>query len=153
MVKILLVEDEPHKREEITVYLRDFLGPSLELEQTDSVRSAVISVSQNDFDLIVLDMALPTFSSDDESSDGGQDQALGGIEVLRALKQSQRNSRVIIVTQHPEISVGGRTRVKLKDARVALSKRYGLTIAGVVLYSYRSPNNRSRLLVALEKKS
>lgn len=93
MKKILLIEDESHKRDELAEYIEEFVGPDLSLDIVDSVRDAVLSVSRKDFDLIILDMALPTFTTNGGKFDGGLDQSLGGVEVLRTLKSKKGNQR------------------------------------------------------------
>src|SRR6218665_1104065 len=105
MLKILLIEDEAHKREELSTCLTEFFGDSAAIDHVDSVRAAFWAVSAEDYDLIVLDMALPTFSTDGTATERGHDQALGGVEVLRALKSRGVSRKVIIITQYPEITV------------------------------------------------
>lgn len=149
-MKILLIEDEPHKRDELTGHLKSYFGDRLELQVSDSVRSAIDRVTLNDYGLIVLDMALPTFSVGEFSSDGGLDQALGGVEILRSLRALNKSQRIIIVTQYPDILLGGR-RVKIGKAQFALEKKYKQDIVGAVLYKYKSPMNRSKMEVLLRQ--
>ncbi|WP_460272478.1 response regulator [Celeribacter sp. ULVN23_4] len=143
-MKILLIEDEPHKRDELSGHLQSFFGERLNLQVSDSVKSAIELVSNDDYDLIVLDMALPTFSVGQNSSDGGLDQALGGVEILRTLRALNKFQRVMIVTQYPDIFLGGR-RVKIGKAQIALKKMYGQEVVGAVLYKYKSPLNRTKI--------
>ena len=143
-MKILLIEDEAHKREEISTHLRAFYGDDLSLTIADSVRAAISDITQNDYGLIVLDMALPTFSLEEKVSDTGLDQALGGVEVLRTLRALNKIQHVIIVTQYPDIFLDGR-RVKIAKAQYSLEKKYGQTIVGSVLYKYKSPNTRNKV--------
>lgn len=144
MKKILLIEDEPHKREELLSYLSDLDLLEFDIQVCGSVRDAVLKVIESQYDLIILDMALPTFSSDGSGQDGGLDQALGGVEILRALQSQNKKSDVLIVTQHPDIMVSGK-KVKLKTASKVLSKQYGQNVVGAVLYRYKSPLNRPKI--------
>jgi len=52
--------------------------------------------------------------------------------------------KIIIITQYPEITVGGK-RLKLSEAAGVLSKRYTQDVIGAILYRYRSPSNKSKL--------
>lgn len=149
MKKILLIEDEIHKKEELAGYLNEFLGPDMKLHSVDSVRNAIVAVTDNDYDLVVLDMALPTFTAGGDCIDGGLDQALGGVEILRTLKALGKNLNVVIVTQYPDISIGGK-RVKLKAAKLALEKKYSQEIKGTVLYKYKSTLNRPKLKMIVD---
>jgi DNA-binding response OmpR family regulator len=65
-MKILLVEDEIHKRDEMNQCVQEVYGFSPEI--VDGVSSAVMKVMEADYDLIILDMALSTFgeSTDDK---------------------------------------------------------------------------------------
>lgn len=144
ILNILLIEDEPHKKDELIGHLFSFFGDRLKLENSDSVRSAIELVSRNDYDLIVLDMALPTFSVEGGGSDGGLDQALGGVEVLRSLRALNKRQRILIVTQYPDIFLSGR-RVKIGKAQFSLEKMYGQEVVGAMLYKYKSPMNRSKI--------
>jgi CheY-like chemotaxis protein len=148
-MRVLLIEDEYHKQNELTGYLREYLALGEELSVVESVRSAIVEIGQNDYNLLVLDMALPTFSSDSANPDGGRDQALGGVEVLRALKHLGKNATIVIVTQYPDILVDGR-REKLSSARKLLSRKYDQNIAGALLYKYKSNTNRTKLREILD---
>lgn len=149
MKHVLLVEDERHKQEELSGYLQDYIQPKLSLDVVQSVREAVLAVGENDYDLIVLDMALPTFTTGKETSDGGRDQALGGVEVLRTLNSIKKCALVVIVTQYPDISLEGK-RVKLRFAQNALAKKYNQKIAGALLYKYKSSQNGPKLKSIIE---
>lgn len=150
--KILLVEDEPHKKEELTASLKGFFKGEAALEHVDSVHAAYWAVSEHHFDLIILDMALPTFTAEEDAAERGFDQAQGGVEVLRALKSRNLKSKIIIITQYPDITFGGK-RLKLSEAPKILSQRYGQDVVGSVLYKYRSPSNHTKLAALLKKLS
>jgi CheY-like chemotaxis protein len=139
---ILLVEDEIHKRDEMTNCVLDVYG--FPPEVVDGVSSAVLKVMEVDYDLIILDMALSTFGESTDDRKKGHDQAQGGIEVLRALKLAKRSTKVVIVTQYPDFYIGG-TKVKLKDSKKLISEKYGQTIVGAVLYQYRSKSTLQRI--------
>ena len=91
------MEDEPHKKEELTASLEGFFKGEADLEHVDSVHAAYWAVSEHDYDLIILDMALPTFTAEGDAAERGFDQAQGGVEVLRALKVlSQRYGQDVV---------------------------------------------------------
>ncbi|WEK51824.1 MAG: hypothetical protein P0Y66_07565 [Candidatus Kaistia colombiensis] len=137
-MRVLLVEDEEHKSVDLTNRLKTHLNAQ-NLCVAKSVREAVLAVLTKSFDLVVLDMALPTFSgAAREEGGGGVSQAIGGIEVLRALQSTGKSTRIIVVTQYPEISVSGE-RVKLSQIGKVVSSRYGQQVLGAVLYSFKTP--------------
>ena len=149
MKSVLLVEDERHKREELTFYLENFFRNGIKITHVDSVREAIIEIGATPFDLVVLDMALPTFSTSGENTAGGLDQTFGGIEVIRAMKSKGVRTRIIIITQHPHITVGGKS-LKLNDATSLLSTRYSQDIVGGFIYKYSAPSNQSKHVALLK---
>lgn len=138
-MNILLVEDEEHKTTDLINRLRKAGFGEGQITVTRSVREAVLAVLDTDYDLLVLDMALPTFSKirPDEGG-GGVAQAVGGVEVLRALSSCGKSTKVIVVTQYPEVIVNGE-KLKLQNVGKAISTRYNQRALGAVLYSYNSP--------------
>jgi CheY-like chemotaxis protein len=133
-MKILLIEDESHKKDELLQCIKDACGEVPEV--IDGVRLAVIAVLKNDYDLIILDMALPTFGGNSDNNKG-HDQAEGGVEVLRALKSKGKSVTVIIVTQYSDFYIGA-SKIKLKDAPRVIREKYGQIVIGAILYQYRS---------------
>lgn len=145
-MKILLVEDEIHKRDEIIQCVQQVYDFSPDV--VDGVRSAILQVIEVDYDLIILDMALPTFGDNANDRNKGHDQAQGGIEVLRALKQVKKSTKVIIVTQYPDFKIG-ETKVKLKDASKIIFDKYDQKVIGAVLYHYKSKTTLQRITTIL----
>ncbi|MEE4138715.1 hypothetical protein [Pseudomonas viridiflava] len=135
MKRILLVEDEIHKKDEINGCIQEVFGylPVM----ADSVSSAVLEVKSNDYDLIILDMALSTFGESAGDNKKGHDQAQGGIEVLRALKGYRKQTNILIVTQYPDFFISG-VKVKLKNSPKIINEKYSQKVVGAILYTYKS---------------
>ena len=145
-MKILLVEDEVHKRDELCQCVKDVYGDLPEI--VDSVRSAVLKVMHVDYDLIILDMALPTFSQEGEGQSKGHDQAQGGIEVLRALKSKSKVTKILIVTQYTDFPIAG-VKIKLKNAKKIIFEKYGQDVLGAILYKYKSKEIHQKIMSIL----
>lgn len=145
-MKVLLVEDEIHKRDEMKQCVQEVYAFSPEI--VDGVNSAVLKVMETDYSLIILDMALSTFGESADDKKKGHDQAQGGIEVLRALKLAKKSTKVIIVTQYPDFYIGG-TKVKLKDSPKIISDKYNQNVIGAVLYYYKSKSTLQRIMSIL----
>lgn len=145
-MKILLVEDEVHKRDEIIQCVYEVFG--LNPEVVDGVSSAVLTVMDQNFDLVILDMALSTFGDSADDNKKGHDQAQGGIEVLRALKLSKKVTRIIIVTQFPDFYVGGK-KIKLKNSAKIINDKYGQNVIGAILYNYKSKVTLQKITAVL----
>ena len=134
-MNILLVEDEVHKRDEMLACVQEVYH--CEPAVADSVSSAVLSVIANDYDLIILDMALSTFGETAGDNRKGHDQAQGGIEVIRALKSAKKSTNILIVTQYHDFYIAS-MKIKLKDSPKIILEKYNQNIIGAILYTYKS---------------
>ena len=141
-MRLLLVEDEPHKRDELIDCINEVFHTQPEV--VDGVSQAVLNVMGEKYDLIVLDMALSTFGESADDKQKGHDQAQGGIEVLRALKLKGGATKIIIVTQYPDFYIGG-IKVKLKDSPKIIKERYNQNVIGAVLYHYKSKSTLQKI--------
>lgn len=142
MNKLLLVEDEIHKRDEIISCIREVFD--LLPDMADSVSSAVLKVKSQSYDLIILDMALSTFGESATDNKKGHDQAQGGIEVLRALKAYKKHTKILIVTQYPDFFIGG-AKVKLKNSIDIIGVKYSQDVVGAILYTYKSKQTLQKI--------
>jgi CheY-like chemotaxis protein len=101
-MRLLLVEDEGPKGEKIASCLIDKF-PGIDISLAKSVRSALKKLDQIPYDLVVLDMSLPTFDiSEDEH--GGRPQGFGGVEVMRDMVNYEIIAPVIVVTAYEYFS-------------------------------------------------
>ncbi len=135
-MKVILIEDEKHKSDDLKNRICKAGVSEANLQVCTGVKQAVLAVANFDVGLIILDMALPTFSGPArDDGGGGVAQAGGGIEVLRALKSMGKSVKIIIVTQYPDILIDGR-RIKLGNVNKVLTNKYGQSVLGAILYSY-----------------
>jgi DNA-binding NtrC family response regulator len=86
--RVLLVDDEEDFLEALAKRLR---ARGLKVETSDGCDAALAKVKQHDFDVIVLDLAMP-----------GAD----GIETLRRLKELDPDVQVILLTGHGTVPKG-----------------------------------------------
>jgi CheY-like chemotaxis protein len=132
-LKILIIEDDSHKIDDLSRFISE-LGDQYSYLIKKSVREAVMEVINNDHDIIILDMALPTFNQADKAS-GGISQPQGGLEIIRTLKSIKKNMDVIIFTQYPDIEIDGKFQ-SINNSVDILSKRYKCNIIGAIHYKY-----------------
>ena len=130
-MRVLVVEDDEFKAKDLLAALPG----EYDIAVVRSVRDAVVRVMKQEFELVVLDMALPTFSTH-ASSGGGTAQAQGGVEVVRAMQAKGSGTAVVIVSQYPDVEIDGKF-VALERSAEALSTRYGVRVIGAVVYDFR----------------
>lgn len=141
MTRILLVEDDPYKEKGLREAMQE-VANDIELALAVSVQTAVASVRSSVFDLVVLDMALP---SHDRSLGKGNPRQMpsGGLEVLLNLNEKQRRDPVIIVTQYPEIEINGQL-ISIEEVPDILPIIVDVELRGIVQYDEFAPEWRMK---------
>ena len=131
-MNVLLVEDDVYKSDDLVATF--FLENRVTIAQ--SVKDAVRAVDSQCYDLVVLDMALPTFKKEVKSA-GGTTQASGGVEVIRAIQRTRIAADVLIVSQYPDVELEGKY-LSLGAASRYLASKYGVHVIGAVRYDDKS---------------
>ena len=148
-IQILIADDESPKLES----LRDFVIASesrATVKTSRSVRSTLDELQCNTFDLLILDMSLPTFDVA-PGEKGGRAQNLGGEEVLRYMEFYECECPVIIVTQFDHFFEGGR-HVSLEQVAERLHVEHPNTFRRVIHYAgSTSPGWRAEVLRELKQ--
>ena len=110
-MRFLVVEDDDHKLKAINSCLAVIV--EAEVVVATSLRTAMVELEERTFDFVVLDMAIPSHTSDIGAVDT-YSQPVGGLDVLLFLSSTPRPERVAILTQHPTIEYN-RAHVPLKN--------------------------------------
>jgi CheY-like chemotaxis protein len=147
MTSLLLVEDDEFKASDVMRILLDVFVEST-FSRAASVNSALRAISSSKFDLLLLDMSLPTFDMSGPGG-GGSPQGQGGIEVLRLAKQLALDTKFVVITQYPDIEID-RADVPLGRAPKLLSSKFGLDIRACLLYEFDSDRWRIPFRDALQ---
>lgn len=108
---VLIVEDDPFKLSAIQTAIRSRWD--LDIEVATSLRTAMTQLEARSFAFVVLDMAIPSHTSNVGAVDT-YSQPVGGLDVLLFLAEHERSERVAILTQHPTVEYD-RRHVPLKD--------------------------------------
>ncbi len=95
-MRVLLVEDDENKRDEILELLNKELD--VEIIHQKSFQTGKKALKEDLFDLVLLDMDIPTFDISVEES-GGRKQAFGGRMLLYEMVRRRIHTKVIVVTQ------------------------------------------------------
>ena len=149
-ISILLVEDDHFKRELVEQALLD-LRPNAALTIGRSVQQAVRMLQGKSYDVIILDISLPSH----ESHPGGAQpisQPSGGVEVLLELSYEKRHDRVLIVTQYPDIEFNGRL-YPLARFPQAIASSVSVRILDVIYFNAQDKVWRDKLRKAFDETS
>lgn len=103
-MNILIVEDEIPKLR----HLKEFIEanfPNENLTISRSYNSALEIIEDDEFDVILLDMSIPTYDIDEEEP-GGRPQGFGGVEILRFMSAEGIVAKVVVITGYDAFEKG-----------------------------------------------
>lgn len=103
-MKALLVEDDENKFKQIERFTKELFS-GVELFTAASYQSGLRALIGNSFDLIIMDMSMPTYDVS-LTEEGGRPQAYAGRELLRQMTRRRINTPVVIVTQYDRFGDG-----------------------------------------------
>lgn len=132
MRKVLFVEDDDTKRNNILKSI-DKIRSEIDIIDARSVTSALRLLRKESFDLLFLDMSLPTFDVG-PGEGGGRPQGFGGIEVLRTMERLNLVVPVIVITAY-EAFPSGEKQISLDTLASELFAAHPKIFRGLVFYN------------------
>ncbi|EPG0797757.1 response regulator [Vibrio cholerae] len=102
MKNVLIVEDNNFKRMKIREHI-EINAEEILIYEACSFTSAWQCILDHSYDLIILDMSLPTFDVSDVES-GGTFRALGGRELAKKMYRRKINTPFVIMTHYKNFS-------------------------------------------------
>jgi len=131
-LKCLVVEDDKFKLDSVLAFLREELGPGADISTCDALSTAVAALAQREFNLVVIDMSIP---SHPVSVGAGSPYSFpsGGLDVLFEIDAQGCQCVAIILTQYPEIELDG-VLVPIDSAAGEIARRFDIEVAGCVQY-------------------
>lgn len=145
-MKILLVEDDEDKRDQLISFIK--LKIKSDLVETRSFQSGLKSIKNDHFDLILLDMTMPTFDRT-PTDDGGRTQPFGGEKLLYEMLRRGIITKVIVVTQF-DIFGKGDEEITLIDLDLRLSEQFNNIYLGAIQYSIAYSSWQDRLFEKIQ---
>jgi CheY-like chemotaxis protein len=131
-MRLLIVEDEAPKLQNVKELALE-LNLFDELFEARSVGSALRALREDTFDLVILDMSLPTFDIG-VGEGGGRPQGFGGQEVLRYMDRYAVATPVIVATAFEAFAEKGKA-IDLKDLEKSLLSQHPEIFRGIVFYN------------------
>ena len=147
-MKILLVEDNHFKRGKVIEFIRQF--PNMCISEAASYNSGLASASSESYDLIILDMSMPTFDRT-EAENGGRFRVLGGKEIASRLKKQNKLSPFVVLTGYSNFS-DGRDKLGLPQIKDLLAL-FGDDYKGTIFFESASSVWKEELTATIEKLS
>lgn len=145
-MKVLIVEDQPEKKDNIENFLLDSFE-WFHVNSSDSLRSALKEVVLNqDYDLVLLDMSMPAFDPS-ESYFEDSPESYAGKELMEQMKLRAISMPVIVVTQYSSFEGGA---VTLDGLSESFKNEYDDFYLGYVYYTSANNNWKNELKEKIE---
>ena len=132
-MKILIIEDDKNKSYQVIERLNSQYS-NLTFSEKRSFQQGVKSLRNSSFDLLLLDMTLPTFDIDTNSG-GGKIRNFAGREILEEMLQREINLKTIIITQYESF---GEEQITISQMRNILKEKYHKNFIEIIYYSSSS---------------
>lgn len=142
-MKILLVEDDKHKIDDIIGFI-DTLKKGIMVDTARSVESGVQSAVDSQYDLILLDMTIPNFDIT-EKSDGGKSYKNGGEIIVKELLDEEVEFCCAVITQYETFN-----NETIDQISQRISQLCGDNYLGYVKYSTNTESWRQGLKELIE---
>lgn len=142
-MKILLIEDDPNKQREIRDFLDDYFDSNCSIIERRSFQSGYQELLENQYELLLLDMSMPTFDIEQGES-GGRSRPYAGKDILMRLKSKKIILPVIVITQF--VRFGERSNyITLNELEEELKNKFSANYLKTVYYQSTS-NEWKKLL-------
>ncbi|MND19005.1 hypothetical protein D3C80_93040 [compost metagenome] len=132
MIKILIVEDNMHKRQSIISSIKNSFEDSI-IDEAHSFTSAWSLLLNNGYDFALLDMSLPTFDKT-ETNTGGTFRVFGGKELARKVIRRKIYTPFLFITQYKNFSED-KSSHSFESLKAELTESYPEQCKGFIFYS------------------
>lgn len=127
-MKILLVEDDDYKANQIKDFLEELDG---KVEIRKSFKSGMQSLANNTWDFVLLDMTIPSFEYSTLHTTS-RNRKFGGRDILNEMKRKNIVFPTAVVTQY---SVFGEEEISLEQLNQELMHDFSEMYKGIVFYN------------------
>jgi CheY-like chemotaxis protein len=142
MNSILLIEDDKKKIADIVDYFNN-LDSKLVLAIKESYQSGLRSLLGESFDLLLLDMSIPTWDNSKGELNSNFEK-FGGYKILKELQRKRKQIPTILITMFDNFGESD-SSMTLNELDKILKIEFGNSYCGVVFYSARENNWKEQL--------
>ena len=147
-MNILIADDDQNKLSQLQSFI-ERLRPNWHIKVAHSYQSTLQALSDDLFDLLLLDMSMPTYDRT-PGENGGRQRPFAGREILHKMGRSAPSTPAVVVTQ---FTVFGEppNLVSLSKLRSELEVMYPGNYLGTVYYSAESAGWESALASYIDR--
>jgi CheY-like chemotaxis protein len=140
-MKILIIEDDQNKIKQISEYVKTIM-PDNKICEKRSYQSGLKEIQNGNYDVVLLDMSMPTFDISPQET-GGRPRQFAGKEILMQMKRKKLKTSVIVVTQFERF--GENNGITLSQLKEELKGIYEGVYVGTVYYNAALNNWKEEL--------
>lgn len=135
-MKVLFVEDENVKQNNILNYLKEELGIE-NISIVNSLMRGMLALKNDEFDMILLDMSLPLYDINGEDEEMNEFEAFGGIEILDEIDRKELCVKVLVITAFDVIEDDTK-KINLEQLDEQMRENYSKYYLGCIHYDESS---------------
>jgi CheY-like chemotaxis protein len=147
MMKVLIIDDDTPKLTALLGFMKKHFPDStihIARSYNSGLREAITCAP----DIILLDMSMPTYDTQD-GVPGGRPRPLGGLEILKEVRRRECRLKAIVVTQF--YVFGDKDEKPLEELTNTLEQEFAEYFLGTVFYKSSTDEWQQLLLKYLEK--
>lgn len=148
MNNILFIEDNRTKAEDISLFMTENY-PTINFVIKESFTSGLRELFANAYDLLFLDMSIPTREGDVNSLIHNYEQ-LGGYQILSEMKRKKKEIPTILITMFNEFGINS-SFVNLQEINDICTNNFSQFYLGTVFYTSRETSWKEKLISFIEK--
>lgn len=145
-MRILIIEDDKNKLNQVRAVLEENLTNCF-ISEKFSYNSGLKEITSVEYDLLLLDMSMPTFDITKNES-GGRPKQFAGKEILRKMSRRNINIPTIVITQF-ETFGDVENSISLNEMNRELSNKYQ-NYKGAIFYSSSEKKWSNELLKCIK---
>ena len=147
-LSILLVEDNYHKRHKVIDFISsNFSGT--QIKESHSFSSGSKAALEENYDLVILDISLPTYDKVGNEA-GGRKRMFGGREIARKLIRRRSGSNIVFLTQYDTFSDGGLS-LTFEELGNLLQTECGTAYLGLIHYDSSKSSWKESISLVFKK--
>jgi len=148
MKKILFIEDNKTKSEEVKKFIDEYCNGNTKIIIKESFTSGLRELFSNDYDFLLVDMSLPTRDDSTTNLTGNHEQ-LGGHRIMSEMKRKNLNIPTVLITMFSEFGIN-ESFMDIKELNKLLEREFDKFYLGYVYYSSKEENWKSNLKELLD---
>lgn len=141
-MKIILIEDDKKKIEDIKGFLSEYHNYN-NLTIRESYQSGLRELIKNEYNLLLLDMSVPTWDKTIHEP-GGNFEKFGGYKILKEITRKNRAIDTVLITMFDDFGESDNS-ITLSQLDGALSDEFPNIYKGVVYYNTREDKWKTEL--------